>query len=101
MTHQSQVTRPVVSYEAVLFSSATIKGETFHYAKRSTVVWEEGPSSGLFDKYSSPPPSDIHNSTAPPSAPGDPIEAGVLNDSNRAEEISLVRNQGLEVDDKM
>ena len=39
--------------------------------------------------------------TAPPSAPGDPIEAGFFNTSNRAEDISLVRNQGLEVDDDM
>ena len=39
--------------------------------------------------------------TAPPSAPGDPIEAGVFNTSYRAEDISLVRNQGLEVDDDM
>ena len=31
----------------------------------------------------------------------DPIEAGVFNASNWAEEIALVRNQGLEVDDDM
>ena len=39
--------------------------------------------------------------TAPPSDPGDPIEAGYFNASNRAEYIALVRNQGLEVDDDM
>ena len=44
-------------------------------------------------------PPEIHNSTAPLYSLGDPIEAGVFNASNRAEEISLLRNQGLEVYD--
>ena len=39
--------------------------------------------------------------TAPPSAPGDPIEDGVFNNPNRAEDITHVNNQGLEVDDDM
>ena len=39
--------------------------------------------------------------TVPPSALGDPIEAGVFNTSNWSEEISLVSNKGLEVDDDM
>ena len=39
--------------------------------------------------------------TVPPSAPGDPIEADVFNTSNRAEDIALVMNQGLEFDDEM
>ena len=39
--------------------------------------------------------------TAPPSSPGDPIEAGVFNASNWAEDIYLFSNQGLEVDDDM
>ena len=49
------------------------------------VVWEVGPAEGLFEKYPAPPPSEIQNLTAPPSAPGDPIEYGVFNASNRAE----------------
>ena len=39
--------------------------------------------------------------TASPSAPGGPIEAGVFNASSQAEDIALVRNQGLDVDDDM
>ena len=92
---------PCISYEAVLFYSVTITGETFHCAKRFPVVWEVGPAEGLFDKETTPPPPDIHNLTAPPSEPGDPIEAGVFNSSNQAEYIALVSNQGLEVDDDM
>ena len=38
---------------------------------------------------------------APPSSSGDPIEAGIFNTYNKEEDISLVRNQGLEVDDDM
>ena len=63
------------------------------------VVREEGPSEGLFDKEPAYLPPDIHNQTTPPSSPGKPIEAGVLNAYIQAEEIYLVRNQGLEVDD--
>ena len=37
--------------------------------------------------------------TAPPSAPGYPIEVVVFTASNQAEDIALVRNQGLNVDD--
>ena len=76
----------------------TIPGETFHCAKSFAVIREEGTDKGLFDKELGPPPSEIKNSTAPPSSPGEPIEAGVLNAFNQAEEIALVRNQGLEVD---
>ena len=39
--------------------------------------------------------------TAPPSSPGDPIEAGIFNASNQAKYIYLVMNQGLEVDSAM
>ena len=39
--------------------------------------------------------------TAPPYSPGDPTEAGIFNASNWAEDIALVRNQGLEIDDDM
>ena len=60
-----------------------------------------GPDEGLFEKEPAPPPSDIQNSTAPQSAPGDPIEAGVFNASNRSEDVSVVKNQRLEVDDDM
>ena len=101
VTHQAQVTCRGLSYEAIFFSPATIPGETFHCAKRFMVVWEEGPAEGLFGKEPAPPPPEIHNSTAPPSAPGDPIEAGIFNASNQAEDIALISNQGLEVDDDM
>ena len=83
VSHQSQVTRRGLSYEAVLFSSATIPGENFNFPQRFAVVREEGPMEGLFDKDPSPPPPEIHNSTTPPSDPGDPIEAGIFNASNR------------------
>ena len=46
-------------------------------------------------------PPEIQNSTAPPSAPGDPIEAGVFNAPNLPEDISLVGNQGLEGNGEM
>ena len=59
------------------------------------VVREEGPSEGLFDKELVPHSLEIQNSTAPLSAPGEPIEAGVFNSSNWAEEFSLLRNQEL------
>ena len=48
-----------------------------------------------------PPLPEIQNLTAPPSAPGDPIEANVFNAFNQAKEIALFRNQGLEVDNGM
>ena len=88
-----------LSYQAVLFSSTTITGDTLYFTKRFAVVQEEGPSEGLFEKEPAPPPTEIQNSTSPPSAPGDPIEAGVFNTSNWSEDIALVRNQGLDVDD--
>ena len=56
MTHQYQVTRRVLSYEAVFFSSHTAPGETFHCDKRFVVAQEEGPYEGLFDKEPAPPP---------------------------------------------
>ena len=98
VTHPSQVTCHSLSYEAVFLSYETVPGETFHCAKRFAVVREEGPDAGLFEKEPDPPPPDIHRLTAPPSAPGDPIEADIFNASNQVEGISLVRNQGLEVD---
>ena len=101
VSHQSQVTRGGLLYKAVYFSSVTIPGETFHFAKRFAVIRQEVPSEGLFKKDPAPTPPGIHNSTAPPSAPGYPIEAGVFNASNRSEYIDLIRNQGLEVDDDM
>ena len=101
VSHQSQVTRRGFSYQVILFSSTTIPRETFHCFKRFTIIWKEGPDEGLFEKYPASPPLEIHNSTAPPSAPGNHIEAGVINTSNWEEEIALVRNQGLEVDDDM
>ena len=101
MEHQYQVTSRGLSYEAVFFFSATIPRETFHCAKRFAVVREGGASEGLFEKEPAPPPSEIQNSTASPSAPGDPIEDGVFNASNWSEYIALVRNQGMEVDDDM
>ena len=69
--------------------------------KKFIFVLKEGTSEGLFDKYPALPPPDIQNSTTPPYAPGDPIEAVVVNASNRAEDISLVRNQGIGVYDDM
>ena len=39
--------------------------------------------------------------TTLPSSLGDPIEDGVFNASNWAEDIAFVRNEGLEVDDYM
>ena len=97
-SHQYQVTRRGLSYEVILFSYATSYGGEFHCVNRFAVIWKEGPDEGLFDKEPAPPPPDIQNSTAPPSAPGYPIGAGVFNASNWAEDIALVRNQGLEVD---
>ena len=72
-----------------------------HFAKRFAVVGEEGPAEVLFGKDLESPPPEIKNSTAPPSAPGYPIEDGVFNASNQEEDIDLVRNQGLEFDDGM
>ena len=43
-----------------------------------------GPDEGLFEKEAAPLLSEIPNLTAPPSTPGDTIEDGVLNASNRA-----------------
>ena len=99
VTHQSQVTRRGLSYEAVFFSSATVTGETSHCAKMFTVIQEERPDEGLFDKDPDPPPPEIQNSAALPSSPGGANEAGVFNASYQAEDIALVRNKGLEVDD--
>ena len=93
VTHQSRVTRHGLSYEAVFFSSATILGENFNCDKRFVVFQEEGPDEGLFNKEPDPPPPEINNLTAPPSAPWEPIESGVFNASNQAEDIALVRNR--------
>ena len=101
VTHKSQVTHRGLSYGAVLLSSAAVPRETFHCAKRFTLVREEGPTEGLFNKEPDPTPPEIKNSTAPPPASGNPIEAGVFNAPNWEEDISLVRNQGLEVDNDM
>ena len=59
VSHQSQVTRRGLSYEAVFFSSATIPGETFHCAKRFEFVralwsrwrplWKRGCPSSIRD----------------------------------------------------
>ena len=98
VTHQSQVTRRGLSYKAVFLSSVNFPRETFHGTKRFAVVREEGIAEGISEKEPDPPPSEIQNSTAPPYAPGDPTEDGVLNNCNREEDIALVRNQGVEVD---
>ena len=84
VTHQAQVTRRGLSYEAVFFSSVTVHGEILYCVKRFVVVREEGPAEGLFEKEPSPTSPYINNPTAPPSTPGDPIEAGIFNASNRA-----------------
>ena len=101
MTLQAQVKRHGLLYEDVFFSSATIPGETIHCYNVLAVFREEGPDEGLFEKYPVSPPPEIHNSTTQLSAPGDPFEAGFFNASYMAEDIVLVRNQGLEVDDDM
>ena len=75
--------------------------ETFHCDRKFVVFREEGPDEGLFDKDPAPPPPEIQNSTNPPSAPGDPIEAGIFNASNQTEYIILFRNRGLKVYDDM
>ena len=62
---------------------------------------EEGQAIFQIGLHMDPTPPEIQNLTAPSSAPGDPIEAGIFNASNWAEEISLVRNQGREVHDGM
>ena len=89
VAHQAQVTCRGLSYEAVFFSFATVPEETFHCAKRFEVAYEEWPAEGLFEKKPTLPPLEIQNSTAPPSAPGDPIEAGVFNASNRENTLPL------------
>ena len=99
--HQAQSTRRGLSCESVFFSSANFSKETFHYFRIFTVVQEEGPDELPFDKEPSPPQPEIQNSTAPPSTPEDPIEAGVTNASNWVEDIALVINQGLGVHDDM
>ena len=101
VTHQSQVTLQGFSYEAVLLSSEKVPGETFYCSKIFAVVRQKDTAEGIFEKEPSPPPPEIHNSTAPLSAPGDPIEAGVFDASNQVEEISLVSNQGMKFDDDM
>ena len=92
---------PFIRSRFLLSFREPFPGETLHCDKRFAVVRGDDPDEGLFEKLPAPPPPEIQNSTASPSAPGDPIEAGVFNTSNRAEDISLVRNQGLEVDDDM
>ena len=73
------------------------RGE-FHCTKRFAVVQEEGPAERLFEKEPDPNPPEIQNFTVPTSSPGDHIESGTFDASNRVEYIALVRNQGLEVD---
>ena len=101
MTHQSQLTHRDLSYEEFLLFFRAVPSETFHCAKIFVLVREEGPAEVLFKKEPAPIPPGIQNSTTSPSAPGDPIEAGVFNTYNREEDIALVRNQVLEVDDDM
>ena len=59
VSQQSQVTSSVLSYEALLISSAEILGKTFYCAKRFSVVREEGSSEGLLEKESPSPPPEI------------------------------------------
>ena len=92
MTYQAQETYLRSSYEDISLSYATIPEETLHCYKRFAVVQEEGTAESLFDKETAPSQPDTHNSTAPLSAPGYPIEASVFNASNQAEDISLVMN---------
>ena len=101
VTHQAQVTCCSLSYEAIFFPSANVPGETLYCANIFVVVREEGEAEGLFEKEPAPPPPEIHNLTAPSSAPGYHVEAGVFNAFDWAEDIFLVRNQWLEVDDDM
>ena len=56
VTHQAQVSRRSLSYEAVLFYYTNITRETFHSTKSFPVVWEEGTAEVLFDKKPAPPP---------------------------------------------
>ena len=60
-----------------------------------TFVRKEGRDEGVFDKERAPPLPQIQNLTAPSSSPGGSIESSVFSASNQAEEIVLVRNQGL------
>ena len=62
---------------------------------------EEGTSKWLFDKAPTPPPPEIQNSTASPSAPWDPIKTVIFNAYSWSEDIALVRNQLLDFDDDM
>ena len=101
VTHQSQVISRGLSYVAVFFSSTIFPGEISHCPKRFVVIQEEGIYEGLFDKEPVTTPLEIHNSTAPPSAPGEPIEAGVFNASNWVEEMYFICDKGMKVDDDM
>ena len=56
VTHQAQVTRRGLSYEAIFFSSVTVPWETFHCDKMLGVVREEEPAEGLLEKKLDPPP---------------------------------------------
>ena len=84
LKHQYQVTRCGISYKAVFFYSTIFTGDTFCCAKGFAVVQEGVAAGGLFYKYPDPPPLEIQNLTAPPSAPGDPIEAVIFNVYNWA-----------------
>ena len=50
MKRQSQVTRCVLSYKDVFFSSATVPWENFHCAKMLGFVRKKGTDEGLFEK---------------------------------------------------
>ena len=92
-----------VAFRANLFSSLlqTFPWRPFIFPSGLWLSREKGAYKGLFDKEPVPPQLEIQNFTAPSSSPWDPIEAGDFNVFIRAEDISLFRNQVLEVDDDM
>ena len=92
---REQTTRRGATCEHVYFRSDTIPGE-LHVASRWCVVKAQGHPDSFWDEV----PVEPRASLAPaPAARVNDIEPSVFGSGNRAEDIALVRNQGLEVDD--
>ena len=96
---RGQASRGGKTYDAVWFTSDTFPGVTLHASRKFTKVTAEGPEDRIWDERST-------NSTAAAAAVGEegddrgaPIDESVFGAGNRAEDIALVRNQGLAVDD--
>lgn len=70
--------------------------EDIYIAKRFCIIWQEGNPSGFFDFMN---PENTMVQSNPEDEDCEKIDATVVHAGNRAEDITVIRNQGIVVDD--